>query len=104
MERRVDDLEGADVLAALGLVGEGGVNNHSVEVAVVASSEGSLGKFDVVVLKGEWKGGTLDWPLALFLVLMVSLEGVALRLPDREADLYLDDMGCLVRMEGKINY
>ena len=53
MERRVDDLEGADVLAALGLVGEGGINNDSVEVAVVASSEGSLGKFDVVVLKGE---------------------------------------------------
>lgn len=50
VETLVDDLEGADVSAVTGLVGEGGVDDNGVEVLGFSSNEGCFGELNVLVL------------------------------------------------------
>ena len=53
VEGGVNDLEGADESVSVGLVGESGIDNDTVEVAGLTGGEGSLGELDVLVLKAE---------------------------------------------------
>jgi hypothetical protein len=58
----VNDLEGADILVGGDFVGEGGVNDDTVDVVVGGGSEGDLGEFGVLVLlalrlRGRLGGG-----------------------------------------------
>ena len=68
VESWVNDLEGADE-ELVSLVREGGVDDDTVEVAVVGGSKGSLVQFDVVVLGlsrlGSWSGSS-GWGLRGF--------------------------------------
>lgn len=50
IERGVYDLEGADVSVLVGLVGEGGIDDDTVDVLGLAGGEGSLVKLRVLVL------------------------------------------------------
>jgi len=50
VEARVSDLEGADVKVLVDLVGEGSVDDDTVDVLGVNGAEGGLAEFDVVVL------------------------------------------------------
>lgn len=50
VEGWVNNLKGADESLRVDFVGESGVNNHTIEVAWLAGSEGSLAEFDVLVL------------------------------------------------------
>jgi len=58
VEGGVDNLEGADESVGVGLVGEGGINDDSVEVARVAGGQGGLGELDVLVLGGGLSRGS----------------------------------------------
>ena len=50
VESWVDNLEGADELVGLNLVWEGGINDDTIEVAVSAGGQRSLGELNVLVL------------------------------------------------------
>lgn len=50
VERGVDDLEGADVSVLVGLVGEGSIDDDTIDVLGLAGGEGSLSKLRVLVL------------------------------------------------------
>lgn len=50
VESWVDNLEGADELVGLNLVWEGGINDDTIEVAVSAGGQRSLGQLNVLVL------------------------------------------------------
>lgn len=53
VEGWVNNLEGADELVSLNLVGESGINDHTIEVAWHARREGGLGQLDVLVLNED---------------------------------------------------
>ena len=46
----VNDLEGADVALLVGLVGEGGVDDHTEDVLGLSSGHGGLSELNVLVL------------------------------------------------------
>ena len=62
VEAGIDDFQGADVELFVDLVGEGGIDDHTVDVLGVSGGEGSLGELSVVV-SGSSLGllGSLGW-------------------------------------------
>ena len=50
VEALVNNLEGADVSLIVGLVGEGGIDDDSIQVLGVGRGHGGLAKFNVLVL------------------------------------------------------
>lgn len=59
VERGVNNLEGAAVLVLVALVGEGGVDDNTVDVVGVLGDQGGLGELGVVVSVSLGLGGTL---------------------------------------------
>ena len=57
----IDNLEGTDVFVAGYLVGEGSIDNNTVDVYVIAAGEGNLGEFGVLVLLSLCLGNGLGW-------------------------------------------
>jgi hypothetical protein len=53
IERGIDDLEGADISVLVGLVGEGCIDDNTVDVLSLAGGEGSFVELNVLVLLFE---------------------------------------------------
>ena len=57
----VDNLERADELFGVGLVGESGIDDHTVDVVGVRGGHGDLAEFSVLVTLSLSLRGGLDW-------------------------------------------
>jgi hypothetical protein len=56
VEARINNLERADVLVFVGLVGERSVNDGCIEMLGISGGKGSFAQFNVVVLKRKVNG------------------------------------------------